>query len=206
MDVYSSDKMDAYQWCNISKFSKFYAFLIPYSYINASLLPDHHHLKRKLQHAAAITGYVFSRHQLTLQTKTMCHSMHQAFRYTLINQREFLDNSGEKKKWGKTSSSGKKTLSFKMQVHIMPWEKNLLVIIKQLQSKTYQGQFCQLNPSCPQSRWHWCHDKLHHKNNLSGTGCVPDNYFSLGSALYSVFQKKITQHIKTNLLSFSNQK
>lgn len=35
-DVYSSDKMDAYQWCHISKFSKFYALLIPYSYINAS--------------------------------------------------------------------------------------------------------------------------------------------------------------------------
>lgn len=62
MDVYSSDKMDAYQRCHISKFSKFYALLIPYSYINVSLLPDHHHLNRKLQHAAAITGCVFSRH------------------------------------------------------------------------------------------------------------------------------------------------
>lgn len=113
MDAYSSDKMDVYQWCNVSKFSKFYTFPIPYSYINASLLLDHHHLKRKLQHAAAITGCVFSRHQLTLQTKTMCHSMHQAFRYMLINQSEFLDNSGEKKKWGKISSLGKKTLNFK---------------------------------------------------------------------------------------------
>lgn len=110
----------------------------------------------------------------------MCHSMHQAFRYLLINQRKFLGNSREKKKiWGKISCSGKKILNFKMQVHIMPWEKNLLVIIKQLQSKPYQGQFCQLNTSCPQSRWHWCHDKLLQSNNLSGIGCGP-NYFSFG--------------------------
>lgn len=61
----------------------------------------------------------------------MCHSMHQAFRYTLINQCEFLDNSGE--------GEGEKFYPQK-RMHSILWEKNLLVIIKQLQSKPYQGQ------------------------------------------------------------------
>lgn len=69
----------------------------------------------------------FQQAPLTLQTKTMCHSMHQAFRYMLINQCEFLDNSG-----GKFHPQERK--------HSILWEKNLLVIIKQLQSKSYQGQ------------------------------------------------------------------
>lgn len=129
----------------------------------------------------------------------MRHSTHQAFRYMLINQCEFLDNA---------RGGGRRGKEFHPQEikHSILWEKNLLVIIKQLQSKPYQGEFCQLNTSCPQSRWHRCHDKLQHNNNLSGTGCVPDNYFGLGSALYRVFQKQTTQHINTHLLSFSNQK
>lgn len=149
MDVYSSDKMDVYQRCNISKFSKFYTFLIPYSYINASLLPDHHHLKRKLRHAAPITGCVFSRHHWHFTPRQCWHFRPRQCAIACTKHLDtcsqintnFLIILGRKKiNWGKISSSGKKTVNFKMRVHIMPWEKNLLVITKQLQSKPYQGQ------------------------------------------------------------------
>lgn len=73
MDARNSDEMDVCQCCNVPKFSQFYAFPIPYSYINVSLLPDHHHLNWKGQHAAAIIGCAFSRYHSTLQTNTMCH-------------------------------------------------------------------------------------------------------------------------------------
>lgn len=197
--------MDVCQWCNISKFSKFYAFLIPYSYI---MLPCYQSIViwsgsssmlQQLQH-------VFLAGTIDTSDQDNVPQHAPSIRYMHVNQHEFLDNSGEKKNWGKISCSGKKTLNFKMQVHIMPREKNLLVIIKQLQSKPYQGRFCQPNTSCPQSRWHWCHDKLQHNNNLSGTGFVPDHYFSMGSTFYRVFQKTTTQHVSTHLLSFSNQK